>query len=158
MADVIGDGMVKVTWVTSLASTTAPSAATLGAGTDLQSYITPDGLAIEIGDDEVDVSALNSTFTSKKVGRGTVSVELTFKNQGAAAAPWTTFASRPTGYLVVRRNVAAATAWASSQYCEVYIVQAGDQMPIAPTANEVAKFTVKLFSTADPVLHATTGS
>lgn len=158
MADIIGDGMVKVTWVTSLASTTAPSAATLGGGTDLQGYITPDGLGIEVGDDEVDTSALNSTFSSKKVGRGTVSIELTFKDQGKANAPWTTFASRPTGYLVVRRNVAAATAWASGQYAEVYTVKAGDQMPLPAVANELSRFKVNLFSTADPVMHATAGS
>lgn len=158
MADIISDGMVRVTWLTSLASTTAPSAAALTAGVHLEGFITPDGLAIELGDDSVDTSALNSTFSSSRAGRGTVTVELTFKDQGKANPPWTTFDSRPTGYLVVRRNLASSTAYAATQYVEVYTVKAGDQNPIAPAANEVAKFSVALFSTADPVVHATTAA
>lgn len=158
MADIITDGMVRVTWLTSLASTTSPSAAALTAGVHLESFITPDGLAIELGDDSVDTSGLNSTFSSSRAGRGTVSIELTFKDQGKAAVPWTTFNTRPTGFLVVRRNLASTTAYAASQYVEVYTVAAADQNPVAPAANEVAKFTVALFSTADPVIHATTAA
>lgn len=158
MADIISDGMVKVGWVTTLSSLTSPTATQITAGVDLESFLTPDGLAIELGDDEVDVSALNSTFSPTKPGRGTVSIELTFKDQGQANAPWTTFASRPAGYLVVRYGVATTTDWAASQKVDVYSVKAGDRKPIAPAANEVAKFSVQLFSTADPSFAATTAS
>lgn len=158
MADIISDGKTKVTWLTSLASTTAPSAAAVTAGVHLEGFITPDGLAIDLGDDEVDTSALNSTANTARAGRGTVSIEVTFKDQGRAAVPWTTFASRPTGYLVVRRNVDSTDAYASGQFVEVYTVTAGDRQPVAPAANEMQKFTVKFFSSADPNLHATTAA
>ena len=158
MPDIISDGMVKVGWVTTLSSLTSPTATQITAGVDLESFLTPDGLAIELGDDEVDVSALNSTFSPTKPGRGTVSIELTFKDQGQANPPWTTFASRPAGYLVVRTGVAATTDWAASQRVDVYTVTAGDRKPIAPAANEVAKFSVQLFSTADPSFAVTTAS
>lgn len=154
MADIVNDGNVRVTWLASLASTTTPSAADLTAGTAIESFITPDGLAIEIGDDEVDVSALNSTFTAKAAGRGTVSVEITFKDQGKANPPWTTFNTRPTGYVIVRRNLPVGTAYGSGQFVEVYTVQAGDPKIMAPAANEVAKFSIQFFSSTDPVLHA----
>lgn len=158
MADIISDGKVKVTWCTTLSSTSSPSAAELTSGDDLEGYITPDGLSIDLGDDEVDTSALNSTFSSTIAGRGTVSIEVTFKDQGKGNAPWTTFDDRPTGWLVVRRNVASTTAYASGQYVEVYTVACGDPKLIAPAANEVAKFAVDFYSSTDPVLHATTAA
>lgn len=154
MADIISDGKIKVGFVTTLTSTTSPSTAEVTAGVDLESFITPDGLSIDLGDDEVDTSALNSTFSTKAVGRGTVSIEITMKSQGYAAAPWTTFDARPSGYLVVRRNVSSSTDWAAAQIVEVYTVTAGDRKPMPPAANEVAKFSVDFFSSTDPVLHA----
>lgn len=157
MADLISDGMTRATWLTSLASTTSPSAAAVEAGVDLEAVLTPDGLAIELGDDEVDTSALNSTFSATAAGRGTVSIELTLKQQGRTAAPWTTFhaSPRPSGYLVVRRGLPVATSYAASQHVEVYPVKAGDVKPLPPAPNEVAKFAVQLFPSADPVLDAT---
>lgn len=158
MTDIIADGMVKVGWVTTLSSLTSPTATQITAGVDLESFLTPDGLSIELGDEAVDTSALNSTFSTEKAGRGTVAIELTFKDQGQANAPWTTFASRPSGYLVVRYGVATTTDWAASQKVDVYTVKAGDRKPVAPAANEVAKFSVQLFSTADPSIAVTTAS
>lgn len=155
MADIIADGMVKVGWVTTLSSTTSPTAVQITAGVDLESLLTPDGLGIELGDEAVDNSALNSTFSTEKAGRGTVAITLTFKDQGVAAVPWTTFASRPVGFLVVRTGVDATTDWAASQRVDVYSVKAGDRNPIAPAANEVAKFSVQLFSSADPSIAST---
>lgn len=156
MADIIADGMVKVGWVTTLSSLTSPTATQITAGVDLESWLTADGLAVELGDESVDTSALNSTFSTEKAGRGTVQIELTFKDQGQGTPPWTTFASRPTGFLVVRTGVAASTDWAASQKVDVYSVVAGDRKPLAPAANEVAKFSIQLFSTADPSIAVTT--
>ncbi len=154
MADIVSDGMVKVGWVTTLSSLTSPTATQITAGVDLEGFLTPDGLGIDLGDEAVDTSALNSTFSTEKAGRGTVSIELTFKDQGVGAAPWTTFASRPSGYLVVRYGVAVTTDWTAAQKVDVYTVKAGDRKPIAPAANEVQQFTVQLFSTADPSIAA----
>lgn len=153
MADIIADGYVKVGWVTTLSSLSSPTAVQVTAGVDLESFLTPDGLGIELGDEAVDTSALNSTFSTEKAGRGTVSIELTFKDQGQGNAPWTTFATRGSaGYLVVRTGVAATTDWAAGQKIDIYSVAYGDRKPIAPAANEVAKFSIQLFSTADPVI------
>lgn len=156
MADIISDGYVKVGWVTTLSSLTSPTATQITAGVDLESFLTPDGLGIELGDEAVDTSALNSTFSTEKAGRGTVSIELTFKDQGQANPPWSTFATRGTaGYLVVRTGVAATTDWAASQKVDVYSVVYADRKPLAPAANEVAKFSIQLFSTADPSIAVT---
>lgn len=155
MADQTTDGMTRVSWLTTLTSTTTPSAAEITSGVALESFITPDGLGIELGDDAVDTSALNSTFTSQKAGRGTVAIEITMKDQGRGVAPWDTFDNRPVGFLVVRRNVLATTAFASGNFVEVYTAKAGDRKPIAPAPNEASKFAIQLFSSTDPELHAT---
>ena len=154
MADVISDGKVKVTWVTALANPSTPTTAELAGGVDLEGFITPDGLAVEIGDDEVDTSSLNSTFSATRAGRGTVSIEVTFKDQGKGNAPWTTFSDRPAGFMVIRRNVDSATAYATSDDVEVYAATAGDPQIEAPAANEMSKFMVAFFASSDPILAA----
>lgn len=158
MADIVSDGMTRVTWVATLASVTSPSAATIEAGTDLEGFITPDGFNESVSNDDVDSSALNSTFSTTEPGRTTVELELTFKDQGKANPPYSTFAGRTSGYLVIRRGVAVATSYAASQTVDVYTVTASDPYFQSPAANEVTKVAFKFFNTAPPSLDATTAS
>ncbi len=155
MADIIGDGMVKVGWVTTLSSLTSPTAVQITAGVDLESFLTEDGLGIDESTAKVDTSALNSTFSTERIGRGACDIELTFKHQGLGNVPWTTFATRPSGYLVVRYGVAATTDWAAAQRVDIYTVKAGDRHHVAAASNEVAKFTVPLYLTTAPSYAAT---
>lgn len=145
MADIVADGMTRISWLTSLTSTTSPANAELTAGVALESFITPSGLDVSGSTDAVDNSALNSTQNTELAGRRKDSITLEFKSQGQTAAPWTTFASKPTGYVVIRRGVAAATAWTASQRVQVYPAQAGDRFMLKPAANEVEKFQVQFF-------------
>lgn len=151
MADIVNDGMTKVSFVATISDTAAPTVAELNAGTALESFLTPDGLGMDFGNDSVDVTALSSTYNAELPGRQTVSTELTLKHQGDTAAPFSTFASKPEGYIVVRRNLAATTAWTAAQVAEVYPVQIGTRRRQAPAANEVLKFTVQAFHTSAPV-------
>jgi len=156
--DIISDGKTKVTFVAAaddIADTNAPTVAELGAGVDVEAFITPDGMAIELSDDSVDTSALNSTFSTMKVGRSSVSIEITFKDQGKDAAPWTTVEGRAAGFLVVRRNVDSETGYAAADEVEVYTVTCGDIKIVPAAENEVSKFAVDMFSSSDPVLDAT---
>lgn len=142
MADIVMDGNVKVAWVSTISNTAAPTTTELNAGTDLTSWITPDGLNITTETQDVDTTAVNSTQNTYAVGRRTDTASLTFKHQGFSAAPWTTFASNPSGYIVVRRGVAGSTAWTSTQKVLVYPVQAGYRALAPYAANEVEKFSV----------------
>ena len=155
MADIINDGMTRVCFVPTISSVAAPTTTEIAAGQDLEAFLTPDGLGMEFSTESVDTTALSSTFGAELPGRLTLSTELTFKHQGDAAAPFSTFASKPEGYLVVRRNVAATTAWAENDVCEVYPVQIGIRRRVAPAANEVLKFTVQAFHTDAPTFGAT---
>lgn len=156
MADIVGDGNVRVSWLTSISNTAAPTVAELNAGVALESYITPDGWNVTTAEAEVDNSALNSTDDTRLPGRRSDDIEVTFKHQGDSAAPFTTFASKPSGYLVERTSIAGTTAWAASQKVRVFTVQAGNRNKAARTPNEVEKFAVKFYKTAAAVDQATT--
>lgn len=147
MADLISDGLTKVSWVTTISNTSAPTAAELTAGVSLEGYLTPDGFGITTSTDAVDASSLASTQDAEIPGRRKDSGSLTFKNQGESAAPWTTFASRPSGYVVARYGVASTTAFTAAQKVHVWPATAGDRQPQPSAKNEVLKFMVPIFVT-----------
>lgn len=151
--DLINDGMTKVAWATSIANIHAPTAAELTAANDWTARMTPDGLKSDPTTADVDTSSLASTFDTKEVGRRGWDIELTFKRgtTGAEDLPYQTLKYGVHGYVVVRRGVATATAFAAGQQVEVYPVACGERMNIAPAANELNKFSspMKLTSEAD---------
>jgi len=157
MSDLINDGMTKVVWASSIANINAPTTTELNAGADYTTRVTPDGLKIDPSTADVDTSSLASTFDTKTVGRVGFDVEMTFKRgtTGGEDLPYTTLKYNVSGYLVVRRGVAYATAWASSQKCEVYPVICGEPQNVAPAANEVTKFVSPMKVTSPPATAAT---
>jgi hypothetical protein len=158
MSNLTFDGNVKVSWVATIASTSAPTVAELTAGTALEGHITPDGLSTAFDTAAVDQSSLGSTFDSEAAGRRKPNISITYKRYTAAGAETgaeSTLVYRAEGFLVVRRTKAASVAWTAADPVEVYIVQCGQPNPNNPAPNETQKATVTLFSTADPVLDAT---
>jgi len=148
VADIVSDGKIKIMWVTTLSSTTSPTAAQINAGVDLTPYITPDGYSVTTGEATVDNSALNSVDDTALPGRRSDEIEITFKHQGDSAAPWTTFASNPAGYIVERTSIAYGTAIAASDKVRVFTVTAGFRNKLPRTPNEIEKFSVKFYKSA----------
>jgi hypothetical protein len=157
MADLISDGKTRVYWVSSISNINAPTTTELNAGNDFTSRITPDGLKLDPSTADVDTSSLASTFDTKTVGRVGFDVELTFKRGSTTPEdlPYATLKYGVSGYLVVRRGVDYATAWATSQKCEVYPITCGEPQNNAPAANEVMKFTSPMKVTSAPATAAT---
>lgn len=157
MADLISDGNTKVAWVTSIANINAPTAAELTAGSDWTQRITPDGLKTDPTTADVNTSSLASTFDTNQPGRTSYVCEVTFKRGTTPQEdqPYTTLIKGTTGYLVVRRGTAFATAFATGDKVEVYPIACGEAQNIAPTANEVMKFMSPMKVTSDPATHAT---
>jgi hypothetical protein len=58
------------------------------------------------------------------------------------------------GFVVVRRGVAAATAWATNDKVEVYPVECGETRHMDPEPNTVQRYEVPLKITASPSLRA----
>ncbi|MFE0651058.1 hypothetical protein ACFVZH_20955 [Streptomyces sp. NPDC059534] len=157
MADLINDGKTRVYWVPSISNVNAPTTTELNAGSDYTQRITPDGLKLDPSTADVDTSSLASTFDTKTVGRVGFDVEVTFKrgDTGPEDLPYTTLKYGVSGYLVVRRGVAYATAWAASQKAEVYPITCGEPQNVSPAANEVMKFVSPMKVTSAPATAAT---
>ncbi|MFF1281049.1 hypothetical protein [Streptomyces sp. NPDC058299] len=157
MADLISDGKTRVVWLSTVANINAPTVAELTAGADYTKRITPDGLKTDPSTADVDTSSLASTFDTKTVGRIGVDVELTFKRGDNVQddAPFTTLKYGVSGFLVIRRGVAYATAWATGQKVEVYPITCGEPQNSSPAANEVMKFVSPMKVTDAPATAAT---
>lgn len=140
------DGMIKVSFVPTLTTPSAPTTAQITAGTPLEARLTPDGLSISIETASVDTSKLNSTANSETIGRDsyTVSVKYVRGDQAEATAVQTALVRGAAGYLVVRRDKLATVAWTVADKVEVYPVICARPNPDVPAANALQAVTVPM--------------
>jgi|SRR6187549_259261 len=157
MADSNADGRTKVYSVPSIANIAAPTVAELNAGVALDGLMTPDGLVgFEPDTGDVDNSKLNSTFSTVSAGRVSFSGTLIrLIKQVGTDSVYNTLVYGFATNIVVRRDVTAGTAWATSDKVEVYPVQCGEVRNLAPEANSVHKYEVMAKITVQPNLRAT---
>lgn len=122
MADIGADGKIRAFWLTAIANQNAPTTTELNAGLELTLTLTPDGLSgLQPDTADVDFSSLASLFNATGNGRTSFSnTQLTFKKQSGSDTIYDTLVRDAAGFLVVRRSIAQATAWASGQKIQVY--------------------------------------
>jgi len=152
MADLLGDGNVKVTFVETIADIQNPTESELNAGTDLQMVITKDGLNINPEQSAVDNTALGSREETEDAGTVKYTIELTVKRQDTPETDigWTTLRDRRLGYLVVRRNRPHEEPYEAGDEVEVYPVRCGRPMMQPPELNTAQRFTCRLFNHTPP--------
>ncbi|MBN6054514.1 hypothetical protein JYK22_21410, partial [Nonomuraea sp. RK-328] len=152
MADLLGDGNVKVTFALTIADISAPTAAECNAGVDLQTVITKDGLNISPEQAAVDNTALASRDETEDAGTVKYSIELTVKRQDTTLTDigWNTLTDRQLGYLIVRRDRDHEDAYAAGQPVEVYPVRCGRPNMQPPELNAAQRFVSKLFNHTAP--------
>lgn len=157
MADSLSDGRTRVSWVGAIANTNAPTVAELNAGTALHSTMTPDGLVgFQPDTADVDNSALDSTFDTKIAGRASYSgTMLRLKKQTGTDTIYNLLARDVAGYVVVRRDVTASTAWTAADKVEVYPAVCGEVRNLDPAPNEMHKYEVPIKISSEPRLRAT---
>ena len=145
MPSVAIDGTIRVAYVATIANQAAPTVAELNAGTLLQTLITKDGLVTPSDTNTVDDAALSDTFDAQVPGTFGGPVTLTFKRRALpdADTAWNLVVYGTTGFIVVRRQVLAATAWTAAQVAEVYPGAWNQKIPATPARNEQHKFTVQ---------------
>ncbi|MGW6913708.1 phage tail tube protein [Kitasatospora sp. NPDC054939] len=156
MSDVIGDGKVRVVWATSIANINAPTVAELTAGTDATLRVTPDGLKTDPTTAAVDTGSLASTYDTEEVGRTKFANELTLKRGDTVPEDllYGTLVKGVRGFMIVRRGIPYATAWAAGQQVEVYPTVCGERQNKATAPNEVMKYVVPMFVTTEPATNA----
>ncbi|WP_033288250.1 hypothetical protein [Amycolatopsis jejuensis] len=156
MADMLSDGANKVTFVAAIANLAAPTTTELTGGTSLECLITADGLDISTDESVVAAPKLCETIDAEQPGRSKTTIQLTCvrKDVPAEDIAWTLLQRGLAGYVVVRRGIPVATAYAATQKVEVYPVKFGVRRPIKPEANGVEKFMSQGYNTASPNLDA----
>jgi hypothetical protein len=152
MADLSFDGLMKVSFVPTIANIAAPTVVEVNAGTDLTPRLTPDGLNISTDTNSIDSTKMSSTANAAKAGRRTFTCSVTYTRGTAAPelAVETALVYRATGYLVVRRDVAYATAYAAAQKVEVYPVELGEPNPTSPAPDTLQNVEVPMYITGQP--------
>ncbi|MGH3504316.1 MAG: hypothetical protein ACRDQA_25970 [Nocardioidaceae bacterium] len=155
MADLRHDGMYLVTWVETIADTSAPTVTELGAGVQLECRLTPSGLTREQSADMIDNSKLCSTFTTQIAGRRSYNLQvIAVREDDDAAGVEAALTLDAEGFLVVRDDMDADTAYVTADTVEVYPAQVASANKSTPAANELQTITYQLASTAEPVLDA----
>lgn len=157
MADSLTDGRTRVMWVTSISNIAAPTVAELNAGINLTSLITPDGVVgFEPDTADVDTSALDSTFDTKVAGRaGFSGTLLRLKKQTGTDTVYNALVRDAAGYVVIRRDITAATANTVGDKDEVYPSVLGEVRNLAPEGNSIHKYEVPVKISTTPNLRAT---
>lgn len=157
MSVVIMDGRVRVSWLTACANIAAPTVAELNAGTNITSFITPDGLDISVSTGKVNVGNVGSTYTLNRVGRREPDLSLTLHHDSPTDTPWTLLTYRATGFLAVRTGIDTATAWTVGQgtggstgVVQMFPVECGEYNPVKPGPDTSWDFMVPLTVYLDP--------
>lgn len=156
MADVPSDGNVRISWVTTIANTSAPTVAELNAGLLLSPTMTPTGLAgFKPDTNDVPNRRIDGTFNTVDVGSVSVSgTMLELYKQSPTDTIYDTLTYRTSGYLVVRRSIDKATAWASGQKVSVWPSKCGQTAWLDPEADTEERYQIPIKIVSEPVIRA----
>ena len=152
MADLLGDGNIKLTVVSTLSSKSSPTATQLNAGIDIQAYVTKDGLDIKVDQSAVDNTALASRAETEDAGTTKYDASLTYKKQDTTLGDVAFNALSPGDliWLAIRRDRANETAWAAGQPAEIFPARCGAYMRQPPKLNEPQLIEQKMFIYEQP--------
>lgn len=146
MADIIVDGMTRVSFVPTIASAAlAPTVAELNAGTILHNTLTAGGLeGFEASTGEVDNTAFGSRFDTRLPGVSAYSgTRLILKKQDGTDTVHSTLTTFGTnGYIVMRDMFPKDNAWAAGDKVNVYPIQTGDWDYMNRERNSVLRYWV----------------
>jgi len=156
MADIVGDGFIRVYAVPTIASLAAPTVAELNAGIKLQSLITADGLiGFRPETADVDTSALDAVFNTALPGRASFSgMMLRLKKQDGTDTVYNTLVKGYRFFTVIRRSVAEGTAWTIGDKAQVHPVACGETAWVDPEPNVLERYEVPLKPYLSPNLRA----
>ena len=149
------EGNTRVSWVVTIANKAAPTVAELNAGTIITAFITKDGVNPGLSPNMIDSATIEDVFDAQGVGSYGASFNLTMFRDNTADTAWNLFVYGTTGFVVVRRGIASATAWTATQKVEVYPAQMHEPLPQQSATNEQVKFQAQLAVTGAPSLKAT---
>lgn len=110
MARKPSDGNLQLHFVGSISNQAAPTAAEITGGTNLTSFLRPDGLSLSLSGNRVDAADVSSKFNATSGGSyGSDGSATFYRNMDSAGGyatdtAWDTLPIGTTGFLVVARN------------------------------------------------------
>jgi hypothetical protein len=154
MARWANDGMIRVYYAATVSNKAAPTVAEANAGTSLSNFITKDGVNTPATQNMVDNASLAETYDAQVPGSFGGPITFTGIRDNATDTFWNLITYNLTGYILIRRGVATATAWTIADKVEVYPVQFHEPLPLPTASNEQGRFTVQAAVTSQPNLKA----
>jgi hypothetical protein len=153
------DGKTKIVVVPAIADVSAPTLVELNAvgAIDLSTYTAKDGLNTNPSQNMVDSASLADTFNAQVVGTWGIGLTLNLFRDDTDDEAWDSIVYDTDAFLVVRRGVPQATAWANGQDVEVYPIEMHEPVPQPSASDTQVRFTAALAVTGTPNLKAVVG-
>jgi hypothetical protein len=146
------DGQVRIQVVATIASIAAPTTSELNAGTNISNFVTKDGLTVPAEQNYVDNFSIAETYNAQVVGSFGGPITMIGIRDNATDTFWDLVVYGTNTHLVVRRGVATATAYSSTQKVEVYPIQWHEPLPTQTAQDEQGKFTAAAAVRSQPNL------
>jgi hypothetical protein len=152
--------LIKVHWVPTISSVTAPTEAEIAAGTELTPFITPAGINLPDEGSEADASDLSSERDKSVPSTVGGNPEAECYRDDTTDTAWTTLTRGTSGYLVVARFGGSGTdnAIQATDEVEVWTVRVSSRNPVRVARGETQRFQSVFTVEADPEYSATVAS
>lgn len=145
------DTLIKVSWVLTIANTSAPTAAELNAGTDLSTFVAKDGINVTPSNNKVSTATITSLDDTETVGSRSWAASLHCFRRNTTDTAWNLWVYGTVGNLAIRRGTLYSTTWAAAQKAEIYPSTMFDPAP-DPSAGNTAVMFVGEFAISGPVV------
>lgn len=144
----------RLYWLTTCANIQAPTQAEINAGKYWGTFITKDGIALNITQNGVDTASIDTDFDSEIGGSWAMKPEFTFfRDSGSETNTWDLIVRGTAGFFVLIAFGATSSPTVGAKAI-VAPTELGQVKPTNSAANEAQKFTVNHFVTAEPAMHA----
>jgi hypothetical protein len=147
----VAPGVLRASWVPSIANIAAPTVAEINAGVDLTVKLRRDGVSTPLDGKAADNSDISSPYDKTVAATfGGAPISLKLKRDPSAETIWTTLtppsgsAAGASGFVVIRRFGGSAVAFASTQKVEVWPVQVLSRAMDNTTADNIQTYTAML--------------
>jgi hypothetical protein len=158
MSRLMFPGTGKLRWVTTLSSTSAPTATQINAGVDLTPWLRQDGLSRTMTGAVTDVADARDTFDRTDLGTYSAALDVTFLRDSTAAADtaFSTLTRGTRGFLVVAPFgwASGATTATAADRCEVWTVVVSSLSPEAEGKEKAQVMKVTFACPDAPILNA----
>lgn len=151
MSREVYEGNYRVYWAAAIIAIAAPTVAEFAAATYVGSFVTKDGVALNIDEAAVDTASIETTFNTQIGGSWGIKPEIKmFRDGGTETAGYDLIVKGTNGFLIISEFGLPTVG----KKCIVIPAEMGVGKPANSAGNDPQTFTVNFFATAEPAMHA----